>query len=253
MDTEAVTLVSNALSLKTQWVESRDVMLATATGIAGVQDAAGLEAAGALLAKMRKHRKELEAERKAVTDPAREWITAIMDQEKALAAPLEAEVARVKKLTDDYATREAARLEAIRREEARKAAEAEARRQAEEREARRKAQAAIDQANAEERAKLAAAEKARQDEAARQRAIAEAEARAKAALAPKPAALATTANRFVTRWSFEVIDATSVPRMFCAPDPAAIRRYMSAAVDAGQEPEMRGVKFVKTVSTERKA
>lgn len=247
---EAVTLISNALALKTQWIEARDGMLATAAAIATVDNAAALEAAGSLTAQMAKHRRALEAERKAVTDPAREWIDQIMRQEKELAAQLETEHARLKALADGYATREAARVEAARIEAQRRMDEEAAKVRAAEAEDRRKAQAVIDAANAEERQRLAAIERQRQEEAARQREVLAAQQRAAEALKPKPAAPTTTANRMVTRWKFRVVDPCAVPRMYCVPDDSAIRRYMKAATDAGQVPELRGVEFVKTVSVE---
>lgn len=247
---EAVTLISNALALKVQWIAERDGMLALARAVTAVDTPAQLEAAGQFTAKARKHLSALEAERKAVTDPARAWIADVMAQEKILAADLEAERVRVKALSDGYATREAARIEAIRREEATRRAAAEAERQRIEAEVRRKAQAEIDAANAAKRAELAKAEAARREEASKRQAIADAEAKAKAALLPKVAAPATTANRMVTRWTPEVIEPREVPRMFCVPDLALIRAYMHAAVERGEEPVMRGVKFAKTVSVE---
>jgi hypothetical protein len=247
---EAVTLISNALSLKTQWIADRDGMLALARTVTVVDTPAQLEAAGQFTAKARKHIRALEEERKAVTDPARQWIADIMAQEKTLAADLGAETARVKALCDGYATREAARIEAMRREEATRQAAAEAERQRIEAEVRRKAQADMDAANAAQRAELAKAEAARQEEARKRAEVAAAEARARAALLPKAAAPVTTANRMVTRWVVEIVSPCDVPRMFCVPDEAAIRKYMHALIASGEEPTMRGVKFTKSVSVE---
>ena len=59
MTVEGLTLVNNALALKTQWVAERDEMLAVAGKVTAVATAADLEAAGALHAKMVRHRKAL--------------------------------------------------------------------------------------------------------------------------------------------------------------------------------------------------
>lgn len=247
MATELV-LIPQALARCEAWITERDGMLAKATACTAVEDAAGLQAAGALLAGMRAHRRALEAERKAVTAPADAWKAEIMAQEKALAAILDVETARVKSLCDGYATREAARVEAIRQAEAAKARAAEEARAKAEAEERRKAAEAMAQANAQERARLAQAEAARQAEAAAKRAAEEAAARAAAALAPK--APATTANRIVTRWSLEIVEPAAVPRAFCSPDEQRIRRYMTACLESGETPELPGVRFVRTESVE---
>lgn len=248
MAAEIITIRGDALALRTQWIAERDEMLAEAAGVTHVEAAPELQTAGSLLAKLKGHRKALEAERKAVTAPIDNAKAQIMAQERELAAALEAETARVKALCDSYATREAARVEAIRQEEARKLREAEEKRAREEAEARRKAAEEMAKANAEERARIAQEEAARQAKAAAERAAEEAAARAKAAAAPK--APTTTANRIVTRWTVEVVDPLAVPKAFCTPDVTRIRQYMQTCVDAGQTPEMAGVRFVRTESVE---
>lgn len=248
MDTALITLTPQALAAQTQWIADRDAMVTTAKTVTAVATPADLETAGHLHARMVRHRKALAAARKAVTDPARAWIDDIMTQEKAMGAELDAEAARIKGALDAYATAEAARIEAIRREEERKRREAESAAAKAEQEARSKAAEASRQAGAAERARLEAEEAKRREEAAARQAEAEAQARAKAAAAPK--APSTTANRMVTRWSFTVVNERLVPRPYCVPDEGRIRRYMQFETGQGNTPEMPGVEFVKTVSVE---
>ncbi|MCK9326571.1 MAG: hypothetical protein M0P69_13855 [Bacteroidales bacterium] len=222
----SVTLRSDALAKKQEWLETRDSLLNTSSKITEVNSTESLEVSGATQALIGKHIKELAAERLAVTRPIDDVKKKIMASEKELVKSLESEMTRIKKLNDDYAT-EQYRLAQIRQQEQFKAAA----------EAQRK----IDEQQAElmkENPFGDSAEFAPLDEVLTVPRI-ETE---------KPSTLAN--NRTVIRWGFEIIDSTNVPREFCKPDESLIRTWMNYQVKLGNTPELSGVVFNSKISVE---
>lgn len=222
----SVTLRSDALAKKQEWLEKRDSLLNTSSKITEVNSTESLEVSGATQALIGKHIKELAAERLAVTRPIDDVKKQIMASEKELVKSLESEMTRIKKLNDDYAT-EQYRLAQIRQQEQLKAA-AEAQRKIDEQQAELMAGNPFGDS----------AEFAPLDEVLT---IPHIETE-------KPPTLAN--NRTVTRWSFEIIDPANVQREFCKPDESLIRTWMNYQVKLGNTPELPGVVFNSKISVE---
>lgn len=222
----SVTLRSDALAKKEEWLATRDSLLNTSSKITEVNSTESLEVSGATQALIGKHIKELAAERLAVTRPIDDVKKQIMASEKELVKSLESEMTRIKKLNDDYAT-EQHRLAQIRQQEQLKAA-AEAQRKIDEQQAELMAGNPFGDS----------AEFAPFDEVLTVPRIEK----------EKPPTLAN--NRTVTRWSFEIIDPANVQREFCKPDESLIRTWMNYQVKLGNTPELPGVVFNSKISVE---
>jgi len=214
------------------WVTKRDEIVAAAAEIVTVADNDDFEAATAAISKLAKHRKELDAARKAITGRLDDVKKEIMAQERTLAGSIEAEYNRLRAAAGDYATRlERERAEA---ERARREAEAEAAMKAE-------AEAA-----------------AQVDNADRARSLFGSDAVAAAAVPVAPVmpvvpdrAYAAGGRKQVVSYDFEVIDATLLDRKFMSVDEKKIRAFLQYAkaqgidADAIAEP---GLKVKKSIS-----
>ena len=214
------------------WVTKRDEIVAAAAEIVTVADNDDFEAATAAIAKLAKHRKELDAARKSITGRLDDVKKEIMAQERTLAGSIEAEYNRLRAAAGDYATRlERERAEA---ERARREAEAEAAMKAE-------AEAA-----------------AQVDNADRARSLFGSDAVAAAAVPVAPVmpvvpdrAYAAGGRKQVVSYDFEVIDATLLDRKFLSVDEKKIRAFLQYAkaqgidADAIAEP---GLKVKKSIS-----
>ena len=214
------------------WVTKRDEIVAAAAEIVTVADNDDFEAATAAIAKLAKHRKELDAARKAITGRLDDVKKEIMAQERTLAGSIEAEYNRLRAAAGDYATRlERERAEA---ERARREAEAEAAMKAE-------AEAA-----------------AQVDNAERARSLFGADAVAAAAVPVAPVmpvvpdrAYAAGGRKQVVTYDFEVIDATLLDRKFLSVDEKKIRAFLQYAKAQGIDAEAiaePGLKVKKSIS-----
>jgi hypothetical protein len=199
---------ADSLSRRVEWIAKRDALAARAVAVVAVATDSDLETAGKLQTEITRLLKDLEAARMALTRPIDERKREIMAQEKELAAALEKELFRLKKLNGDYATRKAAEAEAARRR-----IEAEAR-----------AQAEREQAALEEQAKKSASLFGPVATFAPAPAAAPAPVQP---AAPIPQAPKTSANSFVETWKFDVTDQLQVPREFLVVDETKIRAWLA--------------------------
>lgn len=219
------------------WVTKRDEIVVAAAEIVTVADNADFESATALIAKLAKHRKELDAARKAITGRLDDVKKEIMAQERGLAGGLDAEYNRLRAAAGEYATR-------LERE---RAAAERARQQAE-------AEAAM-------KAEADAAARASEENRARSLFGADAVAagpttQAAAEIAvPMPVvpdrAYAAGGRKQVVTYDFEVIDASVLDRKFLSVDATKIRSFLQFAKAQGIEPEAiaePGLKVTKSVS-----
>lgn len=207
------TFDAGALAKLTEWTAKRDVLLAKAAAVSQVNDAAALEVSGAVQAAISKHRKALEAERMALTRKLDAVKKEIMAQEAEMAGGLDAELDRLKRLNNAYATEQA---EAARR--------AEEQRLAEER-ARAEEQFAADQKAAEARAVFGAA--------------APVQAAPVAPVLPSVPAVAApkaSANSIRMVVKFDIVDSAQVPREFLAVNESAIRQFIEFKKKCGVSP-----------------
>jgi len=201
---------ADSLSRRVEWIAKRDALAARAVAVVAVATDSDLETAGKLQTEITRLLKDLETARMALTRPIDERKREIMAQEKELAAALEKELFRLKKLNCDYATRKAAEAEAARRR-----IEAEARAQAE------REQAAIDEQARKSASLFGPA-------ATFQPAPVQAPAPAPVQpAAPIPQAPRTSANSFVETWKFDVTDQLQVPREFLVVDETKIRAWLA--------------------------
>lgn len=231
---------SDALAQQQAWIDARDALTRKAGAIADVADDTTLRIAAGLLSDAKKHLAALERQRKELTAPLDAMKKAITTQERELADPLAAEIARLKALSDRYATEQAAKAEAARRAAAQ--AEADALQRAAEEQARLDAEAES------KRAKVAAMFGA--DAAAKIVTPVAAPAVVPQA-APIPVAPKVAGSRMVTRWTINVTDPAAVPREFCVVDETKLRAWLNYQVKLGNtEPAMPGVEFVAHVSVE---
>lgn len=203
----------------TPWLAERDSLVARATAVTAVASDSDLETAGEIQTAISKAVKKLEAERKAVTSPLDDAKKQIMAQEKKLAAPLNAELTRLKSLTSAYATECARRIE-----------EERCRREEEERRAAEAAVAAEDADPFGFNAAPAAPAPA-------------------AAPMPMPTMPKTSSNRMVERWDFAVVDANAVPRELCSPDEKKIRAFLAARKAEGYKADQLSVAGLKISAT----
>lgn len=223
-----------------------------------IEISTGEDAEGAteVLAEIQRRKKALESERKKLAEPINEAKNAIQNLFNGLKAPLDEarailepkllayQDAEERRIREENARREREQIEKRRAEEERIAAErkaaAEAAAQAE-REAREASEALAREASAEAEAQaVAAAEAARKAEA---ELAAKREERPAFELAEREEAQTTvkTTRGSATRkkvWTFDVVDAASVPREFMAVDEKKIRQ----AVKNGER-EIPGVRI----------
>ncbi len=214
------------------WIAERDRLVGLAQEVAAIEDNDGFSVATALVADLSRHRKVLDGQRRDLTRRIDDIKKGIMDQERELAAGLDAEYNRLRSLAGDYATR-------LERE--RHAAEA-ARRQAE-------AEAAM-------RAEAEAAAQA--EEAARAQAMFGADA---VVAPPAPPSeplpvvpektVAMGGRKQVVVYDFEITDPTILDRKFLSPDEKKIRAFVQFAKSQGIEPgaiNEPGLKVTKSIS-----
>lgn len=102
--TTQLTLTTNQNLAVATWLDARDKALATASKIAEVKDDMTFAQAGEAIEALGKLRKELETERKKLTAPIDAAKKQVMQQEKELAADIEAERERLRAICGAYAT-----------------------------------------------------------------------------------------------------------------------------------------------------
>lgn len=218
------------------WIAERDRLVAQSQAFAAIEDNDGFSAATGLIADLSKHRKVLDGQRRELTRKIDDIKRGIMDQERELAAALDAEYNRLRGLAGDYATRlERERAEA---ERARRQAEAEAAMRAE-------AEAA-----------------AQAEEAARAQSLFGVDAVVAPPAPPTPPpvepmpvvperTVATGGRKQVVVYDFEITDPTILDRKFMSPDEKKIRAFVQYAKAQGIEPEAinePGLKVTKSIS-----
>ena len=201
-----------------EWIADRDALVEQAKQIVQVTNEAEFETAGAIQSKGTKLIKKLENTRKEVTAPLDEIKKQIMAQEKTLRSGIEAEVARIKTLTNAYATEQARKAEEERRriEEAeRKAAEAQ----------------------------VAAEAAAAADPFGFNAPVAPVATPYIPQATVKKAHSAN--NRVVEKWDFTVIDTNAVPREFLSVDETKIRTFLAAKKAEGYKADQLVVPGLK--------
>lgn len=190
-----------------EWVSARDNLISQATAVTQVTNEDEFEKAGAIQTQGTKLIKKLEAARKDVTAPIDDLKKSIMAKEKELRKNIEAEVNRIRTLTNAYATEQARKAE----EERRRIEDAE----------RKFAEMQV------------AAEAAK---AADPFGFNEAPA-APAAMPyiPQPTVQKahSSSNRVVEKWDFVVVDAALVPRELLSVDESKVRAFLNAKKLAG--------------------
>jgi len=214
----------DALAKADKWLAKKTTILENAALVTVVDSVERLNASGAVYTEIAKHIKALETERMAITKPLDEVKKQIMDQEKAMRGPLEAEQKRIKGLNDAYATKLAAEAEAERR---------------------RLAAEELRQANE-------AAERAAKAREAFGEDVAIKEPEQAPLAPPPPEKVQLSGARTVKRFSFVVTDPNKVPREYLAVDEARIRAHIKNAEAMGRDPEIPGVRFEAKISVESK-
>ena len=202
------------------WAAKTAELIGRAAEVIAVDDDKDLSASSQIQSDLGKQIKTLAKARMDLTRPLDEIKKDIMAQEKTLAGPAEQQIARLRRLGSEYATRIAAEAERRRQEEIR----------------------------AERERQQAAAERQAKAEAlfGRGTTIREQPPAPVVNMAPvAPAEKVSTGGggRVVEVWDFAVTDATAVPRDFCTPNESAIRLWMNSQVKLGRAPEMPGVAF----------
>jgi hypothetical protein len=229
---------SDSLSRRVEWIAKREALTARAVAVVAVATDSDLETAGKLQTEITRILKDLEAARMALTRPIDAMKKDIMAQETQLAATLEKELFRLKKLNGDYATKKAAEAEA-----ARKRIQAEARAQAE------RDQAVIDEQTRKSASLFGPA-------ATFQPAPVQAPAPAPVQpAAPIPQAPKTSANSFPEAWKFEITDQLQVPREFLTVDEGKIRAWIACQKKLGveiQNLKAAGLRFFKETQVRAK-
>ena len=204
------------------WIATRDSLIAKAKEIVQVTNEQEFEAAGAIQSQGTKLVNKLDRIRKDITAPLDEIKKDIMAQEKALRKDIEAEVVRIKQLTTAYATEQARKAEEERRriEEAeRKAAEA---------------QVAAEAAAADPFGFNAPAAPVAQP------------------LIPQATVKKahSSSNRVVEKWDFTILDEGAIPRQFLSVDESKIRAFLNAKKAEGykvDQIQVAGLKFSSTM------
>jgi hypothetical protein len=213
---ENVQLLPDANSLKkAEWVARRDAVVSRAAAIISVSSDQDLEVSGKAQTEMTKSLKELERARMDITRQIDSVKKGFMDQEKELAAPILAELDRIKSLNTRYAT-----------EKMRAAEESRKREEAERMAAYEREQAAKNDVETKARALFGSS------------VIVAPQVQPPAPAQPvQPMAQAprTSSNSFVETWKFEVMDVRVIPREFMSPDDAKIRSWLNSQKTMGAD------------------
>lgn len=207
----------DALMQQTEWLAKRDAVLVIAGQVSAVESEGQLEHAGRVQTDIANLVKEIERKRLDITRPLDDVKKQIMAAEKDMTANLNAELDRIKRMNNAYATKKA--LEA----------------QAEQRR--------VDELNRLEQAKAAELARKAQDEADVKAASAQsifgaaavttAQVQAQAPVVPQVQYCTTTrapqasANTIRMEWKFEVLDSEKVPRELCSVDEKKIRAHLT--------------------------
>lgn len=205
-----------------EWTAARDSLIAQAKNVTQVTSEKEFEVAGAIQAQGTKLIKKLENARKEVTGPIDDLKKAVMAKEKELRKDIEAEVSRIRGLTNAYATEQARKAE----EERRRIEEAE----------RKAAEAQV------------AAEAAKQADPFGFNAPANPVATPYIPPATVKKAHSAT-NRVVEKWDFEVVDANAVPRQFLSLDESKVRTFLVAQKSAGYKADQIAIPGLKISAT----
>lgn len=206
---------------KVEWIEQRDKLIAGLKAVKKVADDDGFKIAGQMQTVASKHLKELEKERQRIKRPALDYGRDIDAQAKELRAVLEGEIARVKKMNGDYATKKAKEAEAERR---------------------RIAEAEAAKAQNETVAVFGGLE-------------------VEVASGPVDFGMSemlptgkvnTGANVQVTTWEFEIVNQKLVPAEFLSVDERKVREFMKYKTKMGETPEVPGIRFSSRVDVRSK-
>ena len=222
--TEIIPTRENWLSRQSAWIANRDELTAAAAKITEVEDQETFDNSAKIQTQLSKAKKELNNERMKITRQIDAVKKEFMEQETKLSAPIEAELARIKKLNDAFNThREMAR-------------QAELRRIAEE-QRKRDEDAAAAQMEAEE---LFGSE-VRVDDPTD-------------TFTPAPEKVRSESARVVKRWNFELRDLSKVPPEYLdiRLNEKAVRAYISMCNATQKEPSVPGLNFSFYMSTESK-
>lgn len=194
---------------KAEWMNDAAHFVSVIKSYDSVDNDENLKEAGKLQTAASKHIKALEKIRKEVKQPALDFGREVDAQAKEMRAPLETEIARIKKLNGDYATK--------------KAQEAEA-----------------------ERQRIAEAEAAKVE--AEPVFFGGLELPANPELetpsAPLPSGkVKTGANAMVTVWEFDITNPKLVPAEFLTVDEKKVREFMNYKAKMGETPKVDGIVF----------
>lgn len=218
---EIITVPPNALETA-DWLGKRETLLAEARCIEVVDSDEALEVAGAAQTAISKHIKAMASERLALTRQIDAVKKDIMAQERALVADLDAELARLKRLNNAYAT-----------EVARRAAEERERREAEEHRRR------MEEAERQAKAQAMFGEDA-----------AVAPAPEPVMPPPPPEKVSTSSNRMVRRWKWALRNAEKVPREFLSVDSQKVNAHVAYCQKMDKAPIIDGIDFEAYMSVE---
>lgn len=207
----------DALMQQTEWLAKREVVLGLAGKVSAVETEGQLEYAGRVQTDIANLVKEIEKKRLDITRPLDDVKKQIMAAEKDMTAKLNAELERIKRMNNAYATKKM------------QEAQAEQRR--------------VDELNRQEQAKAAELARKAQEEADAKAATAQsifgaavvtaAQVQAQAPVVPQMQycttveAPKTSANTIRMEWKFEVLDSEKVPRELCSVDEKKIRAHLT--------------------------
>jgi hypothetical protein len=207
----------DALMQQTEWLAKRDAVLVIAGQVSAVESEGQLEHAGKVQTDIANLVKEIERKRLDITRPLDDVKKQIMAAEKDMTANLNAELDRIKRMNNAYATKKM------------QEAQAEQRR--------------VDELNRQEQAKAAELARKAQDEADAKAASAQsifgaaavttAQVAARAPVVPNVQYCTTveaprsSANTIRMEWKFEILDSAKVPRELCTPDEKKIRAHLA--------------------------
>ena len=213
------------LDERAAWIAKRDDLITAANGIDAVTSDDDLDLSGKVQTDLAKALKELAKERLDVTRQIDSFKKQFMEQEKVLGKPAQDALKRIKSMNDEYNTKkEMARQAALRAQQ-----EADRKRQEEEARAQMEAQELFG------------------EEAV---AVSEPEPVAH----PPPPAVKSDNNRIVKRWNFDVRDLSKVPPEYLdiRLNEKAVRAYISMCNATEKIPNVPGLNFSFTMSTESK-
>jgi len=188
------------VSIRGEWIASRDEILSRSTAIKEVSDDDGYESAGECLKSVTKSSNALEAMRKDITSPfldAQKKIKAVADKERS---KLESEKKRLKGMMGVH-------MEAVRKRQAKERARQEAEAQAEIQRQIAEHEAEIEAGLIDDDADLDIVELPTVE------------------IEDEPTSYDTKTVKTVT---YEVVDVAAVPREFCVVDKGKLRAYLNA-------------------------